>query len=874
MIIFNQLLYMNKLIFSVVLMVSALLLALVVYFKPWDRDLNSQHLFSAIPITMPIIVQVDEVYKFIDKIDSIELPQSVKTSNWFFEISRNANFLQNLSLAIDSSKQVLPIDNIIFGFSNVGGGNIGILNVLSFDKKISNKDIEGLIEKLKAQNVKVSNYNFKNSTVYTVEKFDGENNFSFATNKKILIGSFQSSLVEESLQAIDESSGASNNKDLSRLTSKHNFQGDLNVFFNLTSAKIINPLIFSNQYIEAANSLQNMGAWTGLEVNFTKELILLTGYTNFLNDKTTLLSRLSESVPVEITVTEVLPNNTAYFCYVASDKSNFFETTNDSLSYLLSWVDNQYAHFSLESFDASLSKRNGLIVKLKDIASAKDNLFEISKNNQPIESFSDSSIYDLNNAAILNAAFPNGLIKFENSFFTFIGNYVIFAEDAPLLKVIIQKYKEGNVLSRDLAYLEFSSISSTKSNYYTYCNPSLWSLPLVNIFRENTISPSSISNFSLQFSNINNSFYTSAKIEYGTKIVTKSNKLWEAQLDTIAYFKPQVVVNHENNTKEILTQDAFNNLYLLNTSGEIIFKLPVSGKIQSEIFQIDFYNNKKLQFVFNTLDKIYVIDRFGEPVGDYPLNLRVPATNGMTVVNYDKSNNYRFFVACQNENMYGFEHSGKPLPGWSPLSGVGIVNFPLKHDVLSGNDYLTFFNNNGEFFAVNRKGEPRFKKVSTNSSGFNQPFELQNEDFINGNFGNLFKISNKGALSVISLVDSTQIMYKLVKLKLQESAAHAFAGGNLFVVAKTQIEKVASYNTDESILELNQHVLNNKLWFTVRTDSKVYLISETGSIHPDFPVNTKSSVSFSKLFEDKDEVLLLHDENGKLQVVEVKFANL
>jgi len=93
------------------------------------------------------------------------------------------------------------------------------------------------------------------------------------------------------------------------------------------------------------------------------------------------------------------------------------------------------------------------------------------------------------------------------------------------------------------------------------------------------------------------------------------------------------------------------------------------------------------------------------------------------------------------------------------------------------------------------------------------------------------------------------------------------------VLTKTQIEKVASYNTDDAIIELNAHVLSNQLWFTVRTSSKVYLISETGGIHPDFPINTNSSVAFSKLYEGKDDVLLLHNEEGKLQVIEIKFAN-
>ena len=47
----------------------------------------------------------------------------------------------------------------------------------------------------------------------------------------------------------------------------------------------------------------------------------------------------------------------------------------------------------------------------------------------------------------------------------------------------------------------------------------------------------------------------------------------------------------------------------------------IRGIILDNINQIDFYKNKKIQYVFNTEDSLYIIDRLGQNVEDFPLSL-------------------------------------------------------------------------------------------------------------------------------------------------------------------------------------------------------------------------------------------------------------
>ncbi len=66
-----------------------------------------------------------------------------------------------------------------------------------------------------------------------------------------------------------------------------------------------------------------------------------------------------------------------------------------------------------------------------------------------------------------------------------------------------------------------------------------------------------------------------------------------------------------------------NNIYLINSAGRILWKINIPEKIISEIYQIDFYKNNKLQLLFNTKNHVYLIDRNGNFTDGYPFQKQV-----------------------------------------------------------------------------------------------------------------------------------------------------------------------------------------------------------------------------------------------------------
>ncbi len=324
--------------------------------------------------------------------------------------------------------------------------------------------------------------------------------------------------------------------------------------------------------------------------------------------------------------------------------------------------------------------------------------------------------------ALISTALPDPFFKgtlpgrLFNGYFTVFENYLIFGPSVEVLSRVIYQNVLQKTFVSDPVFKEMSDYLSNRSNITFFVRPYAYldyKRDLLNKEVEQKVDPLElflrrIPGVVIQYSTEDRLFYQSISCKYNSQIKEKALTVWESLLDSVAVIKPVLVVNHNTMEKEIFVQDAANGIYLINSTGRILWKQKLEGSIMGSIHQVDFYKNGRLQYLFNTSEKIHLIDRNGNYVERYPISLRSDATNPMALFDYDKSKNYRMFIAGEDRKVYVYDIEGNVVTGWKFGKTESTVTRMIQHFRINNKDYIAMSDDNRIYF-VDRRGRERVK---------------------------------------------------------------------------------------------------------------------------------------------------------------------
>jgi hypothetical protein len=213
-------------------------------------------------------------------------------------------------------------------------------------------------------------------------------------------------------------------------------------------------------------------------------------------------------------------------------------------------------------------------------------------------------------------------------------------------------------------------------------------------------------------------FFNNLMLSYNKTADERIPSSGQPALGGKAAIKPHLVINHENRRqREIIVQDENNILYLISAEGSVQWSLDLQNRILGEIHQVDVLKNGRLQYLFNTKDRIYLVDRNGNNVAPFPVVLPSEATNGLAVFDYDRTRDYRIFVAAKDKRILLYDTKGKVVSGWKFGVTQSEVTTPVKHFRISGRDHIVFKDENN-LYIQDRQGAVRVRHtVKFESSG-------------------------------------------------------------------------------------------------------------------------------------------------------------
>lgn len=320
------------------------------------------------------------------------------------------------------------------------------------------------------------------------------------------------------------------------------------------------------------------------------------------------------------------------------------------------------------------------------------------------------------------AVFQNTLIMSDNldalkTIMNEFDNESTWGKSVERRKVLDDLVQETDLtVVKDFDYGSESVLKGLKPNWRDFFNENdnLKGLLKRMHFQLNSNNNGYLVSSSLAFNKARSTSVKSDNVTVAPELVVKANVFADTALST----KPFVVRNHVNSNLEVIFQDQATNLYLTSRQGEILWKKNIGEKIRGSIHQVDYYNNKKLQYLFFTDSLVHLIDRNGEMVEGFPKQYSTPMPiDGTAVIDYDNSKRYRYLTKGRRGNITLFDKEVNPLEGWNPKEmGAELLVTPF-HTRVRGRDAFVVVERTGEVSLLNRRGEFY--------PGFPQTFDLR-----------------------------------------------------------------------------------------------------------------------------------------------------
>ncbi len=848
---------------------------------------------------------------FIDKLDysffkeefpdKSQLWKDLLPSHYFRDLDdRFQQFNEDVS-QMPVLKQLLENKNLSFSLHLLGKSKLSVLFYIALDEAVSAHQVDDGIRSMLNGDVVVGERTYEAVVLKDISYGQDTvgREFTFGVAQGILLMSTSSLLVEDAVRTLNAGGGLVHQPGYRKVaaTAGKYVLGNLYLNYPLFE-QLFYPLIRADSH-HLLSAVPQMASWGEFDIDFRDDAFILSGMTCAADSLQGWLNVFSGQAPVRLEAASFVPSYAVDFLALGiSDVTLFKSSFREELKRrgefrkFMSSENRMEDRFGVSFFNdiIDLISDEIILFTLKNaVQDAYDDvvMFEVRSRSEAIdrltrwvsaiaafggvdpEEFISSyqlddqlsySIYRL--PEIFYESIP---AKFFKSHCALFDNYLIFSDSEDAISKTIYHNVLQKTLENEAYFEEVSNLISSKANLTYYVRPEpflsqhgqLLNRPVKRLTDSISLTLRKVPGVIVQFASEGEMFYSNISLNYTSKVKEVAHTVWESLLDTVAIMKPQMVTNHYTSEKEIMVQDAKFSLYLMNSTGRILWRLRLDGPVIGEIYQVDYYNNGKLQYLFNTASGVHLLDRNGNYVERYPVRLRSDATNGLALFDYDKRKDYRIFVACEDRRIYVYDLEGNIVPGWTFDRTEAVVHKPVQHFRIGERDYIVF-SDRIRSYILNRRGQERVETkepvvvseqnmfyLDMNISGDRPRFVTTDPN------GRVIAVNTRGETVVVMEHLAEPGHYFLMKdMDLDGIPEHIFADNNKLEVLDMQGNRLFSFKIKgdiSNIPDIYQFSARElKIGVTDAERNLIYLLNADGSVYEGFPLegNTRYSIGY------------------------------
>lgn len=767
-----------------------------------------------------------------------------------------------------------------------GKSDLALLYVMDNMDVLSRNEVAGFLNQVYAGGVeKVRKYD--RYKIYTLK--EGKEEVYFSICGGIILVSDSDLYIEDGLKQFDlEEAGNAVHSRYQNLNKYFSAGAGMNVFLNTSLFTEVLPLYLQVKKIFPHVDVARFFEWGAIDAEFRPEGICLNGFLYYGGMKQSFMRVLEKQQPKESNIDAVIPSRSVALGMLnVTDLSSYFtaleayryDTEKKDIVYRRKqqyvkmfgkgveeeWRNLLQGEFALAdlSFDGVAGEKDGLLVVALKSGSLGRMLLE--RMLMAYARFDGRSPEEYKREYRVDREKTFGYFQFpaedfasvywgyilegvKNRFVFVEDNYLVFASSERAVKKFVQDYVHRSFV-RDAEW--FQNLKTKLAGKYNmaYFAKTAEVLPVFEkmlqaeqktSFARLTEAAEVFPYFALQWSNegeflYNTLFLSTDQLEDDLH----PHVLWQTKLDAPLCMKPVPVLNHVTGERELLVQDKENTVYLVNDAGRILWKLALEERINSEVWQVDLFKNGKLQYLFSTPSRMYLIDRNGNHAGHFPVTFRAKCEQGISVFDYDGRKEYRIFVPGEDRKVYLYGLDGNLVQGWSPAKADKKIVSRVEHFRVHDKDYIVFADLY-RLYILDRKGKERVKVPSV--------FELNDHT-------DVYKIHRDGSPKLSFLGKGGKVYQVDFEGRTTEVKIEGLAEGGQMNVADL------TGNGDSEYVFSN----GNRVFIT-DTDGKIVLNKEFEASGLDFPYIYRFSGKDSRigLMDRMEGKMLLLMTNGEL----------
>ncbi len=727
---------------GILLLGAAGFVAYNLYFQ--DKNVS---IWSLVPENALVVYESAHAANALEDFSATDIGKNLQSIEAFKKPGQFLSLLDTILGGKGKTSELVASNPLLISMHSTGSNSLDFLLMMEVNSLESHTQLSQILDHFSEKNgFSIEKRNYHGYVITEVKK--KQEVFTFLYYQNFIIGSFTSFLVEDAVRNIENEVPGffENNAELLTLSRIQNDQG--NLYINTQKLGRLIDTFADEKGLELGD-LEALGKASFLDLKTAEGQALMSGFTLLPNGYNGYLAGMVGNAAQPLDMENLVSNRTAIYFTLTFESATMWNEKmkaywQKNLPGIFVRRDSSRKNYDIEmsaifeglgnqaglSYNESSMGSNAdkiLYLKAKDLTETLKQLDQVTERINASRGdtlyYEDYAGYTIKQMEIDELPFqlfgkPFG--GFPSLYYTGYRDFVIGANTVQALKNALDDLSNENTWGKSVRLNSFLDNTLSEANLSVFVHtPRAWNqlqmhldIPWVETFSAYAPQLKAIDLMAMQLSFVEDKFYTSVVLQQSEKTVLEVVQKPLIADNSVRFgqklgSKPFVVRNHNDRSLEVLVQDRDSLLYLLSSQQEVLWSDTLKGPVNSPVYQIDYYKNDKLQYVFTTPRQLYAIDRTGEYLPGFPIEFKGKADIAFfSLVDYDKSRNYRYFIADTKGNLYITDKDGKMLDGWNPKEGSHPLASAPFHVRVRGQDYLVALQANGVLQVFNRRGQP------------------------------------------------------------------------------------------------------------------------------------------------------------------------